>query len=98
MQYYSLRRQLARPRDDGVLFEVVLPSHIRFYTVLNLNSIPEDPVSNEFYRHSKYQLARHIASDNVVMQEWCMDSDCTALFPVEKAKWTAGVIAGMLGG
>ncbi|KAF2437068.1 hypothetical protein EJ08DRAFT_674148 [Tothia fuscella] len=97
MQYYSLRYQASQSHEDSVLTEIEVPSPIRFYAILNSNSVPGDSVSNEFYREKKADLARHIAGNNVIMQEWCEDADCTALFPVEKAKWTAGVIASMLG-
>jgi hypothetical protein len=76
---------------------MTLPSGIKFYAVLNQNSIPTDVVSNEFHRQSKVQLAMKVTQNNVIMLEWCSDDDCTPLFPVNKAQWTDGIVAKMLG-
>lgn len=96
IQYYVLRDRQYQPIDDKYLTQTSLPSSVPFYAILNMNSVPNDPVSNEFYRQKKMQMAQHIANNDITSMQWCVDN-CTALFPIEMAEWTAGVVASMLG-
>jgi hypothetical protein len=99
MQYYTFINRIRQSEKEVYSKpEPPLPSSVEFYAILNENSIPSDVVSNEFYRQSKIGLASTASNNNIIMLEWCSDVDCTSMFPINKAKWTAGVIAQMLGG
>jgi hypothetical protein len=99
MKYYTLLIRIQQSEQDVYSQpKFLLPSSVKYYAILNENSVPADPVANEFYRQIKVKFAKRIANSNILVLEWCTDKDCNPLFPVDKAEWTAGVIAQMLGG
>ena len=98
MQYYSLQQMAAQPRESSYLATTVLPAGIKTFALLTRDVYPDDAAASEFYRVQKLGMAEHLAGGRLAGLGWCVEVGCGLGFVVERAEWTAGVLAGMLEG
>lgn len=98
MQYYSLQQMAAQPRESSYLATTVLPAGIKTFALLTRDVYPDDAAASEFYRVQKLDMAEHLAGGRLAGLGWCEEVGCGLGFVVERAEWTAGVLAGMLEG
>lgn len=96
MQYFLILQEAASPTEDPYLNSTILPEGIELRAILTENPVPGNEASNEFYREVQLAMAERIAGGRLDMQ-WC-EGNCTLSFPVDRAEWTAGVIASLVEG
>lgn len=96
MQYFGILQEASSPTEDPYLNSTVLPEGIELRAIMTENPNPGNEASNEYYKEEKLAMAERIAGGRLDMQ-WC-EGDCTLSFPVDRAEWTAGVIAALVEG
>jgi hypothetical protein len=97
MQYFDLLQESAQSHPSTYLTDTVLPEGVAAYAVLSNDTVSLSKSSNKFYNAKKIELAQHLGSNKTEIV-WCQGNDCNLGLPVNKARWTAGVIAGFLHG
>jgi hypothetical protein len=87
-QYYTLIQEQSTGLDEYLVNNTV-PEGMKVYAMMTYNS-STDAASSAFYRTAKLDMVNHIAGGNLSAPiVWCLESDCSLGFPVNKPTWTA---------
>jgi len=87
-QYYTLIQEQSTGLDE-YLVNTTVPEGIKVHALMTYNA-STDPESAAFYRNTKLEMVQNIAGGNLSAPVvWCLESDCSLGFPVDKPMWTA---------